>query len=85
VHGNAAELGAKDLRLADVQAGADLDAERLYLAGDGRRTSDGVRRLVESREEPIPGAVNLPPVEAPQRSSNDLVVTGQELSPPTIS
>ena len=58
-HRDAPELVPDLLAFAEVDAGADLDAQLTHRLGRGTRASDRGRRLGEAREEAVAGCIEL--------------------------
>ena len=57
------DLAARQLDLARVQAGPDLEAERAHGVADAAGAADRASRPVERREEAVAGRVDLAPTE----------------------
>jgi hypothetical protein len=63
VDSDAPDPVADHLDFAGVNAGPDLDSERLHAPDRGGRTPDGAARTVEHGEETVAGRVNLAAAE----------------------
>jgi hypothetical protein len=62
---------ADHLDLAGVNAGPDLDSERLHAPDRGGRTPDGAAGTVEHGEETVAGRVDLASTETGQLATHE--------------
>jgi len=76
---------ADHLDLAGVNAGPDLDSERLHALDGGGRTPDGAAGAVEHREETVAGRVNLASPETGQLATHEGMMALEKLSPRSIT
>jgi hypothetical protein len=81
----ASELRPHHLGLAEMDAGADLEPQLPDALARVVRAPDRVRRLVEHREEAVPGGVQLATVVPPQRLPYHPVMRGDELAPTPVA
>jgi hypothetical protein len=64
-----------------VHAGANLDPQAAEGLDDDRRAPDGAARLVEEREEPVAGGVDLAAAEALQRAPDGRMTLCEQAPP----
>ena len=76
---------ADHLDLAGVNAGPDLDSERLHALDGGGRTPDGAAGTVEHGEETVADRVNLASTETAQLATHEGMVALEELPPRSIT
>ena len=82
---HSADLRSKDLALAGMDAGADLDPECAHGIGDLECAADAARWTVERREESVPGVVDLASTEACELLADDRMVSLEGAPPPVIA
>src|SRR5262249_47071183 len=70
--------------LPGVEAGADLDAQRLHAGGNGLRAPDGASRAVEGCQDAVAGVLHEPSTVPLQFSTDDGVVLVEEVLPPPV-
>jgi hypothetical protein len=85
VDSDAPDPVADQLDLAGVNAGPDLDSERLHAPDRGGRTPDGPAGSLEDREETVAGRVNLASAETGQLATHEGVMALEELAPRSIT
>ncbi len=83
-HRHATELVPDLLTFAEVDAGADLDAQLTHRLGRGTRASDRGCRLTETRVEAVTSCIELFASEPLQLAPNDRVMAGDQLLPSLI-
>jgi hypothetical protein len=76
---------ADHLDFAGVNAGPDIDSERLHAPDRGGRTPDGAAGIVEHGEETVAGRVNLASTETAQLATHEGMVALEELPPRSIT
>ena len=69
------------LHFADVQPGADLEAERLHLRCYVKRAVDGRRRRIEDCKEAVTCGIDLASTMLLQRRPHDTMVLLDQLAP----
>ena len=74
-----------ELALADVEAGADLEAERAHAGDDRLGGADRPRGAVEGCEEAVSGGVALVAAEARELSADQRVVLCKHVAPGTVA
>ena len=85
VDGDASELAAELLHFADVDTGADLDAQRLDGRDDVERAANRIVWLAEAGEKPIPGGIDLAPTVRLELLAHDAVVLGDQLGKTAVT
>src|ERR671937_3314684 len=80
-----AELGADSLDLAHVQAGPHLDSEVANAAPNCEGAGDRIAWRLESREESVPGGVELAPPVAAELASDVPIEVAEELAPRPVA
>ena len=83
-HGDATDLAAQLLNLADVDPGTHLDPDGLHGGDYLEGALDGRPRRIEDGEEAVPRGVHLPAVMAAQGSAHERVVKLDEVAPPSV-
>ena len=83
-HRHATELAPDLLTFAEVDTGADLDAQLTHRLGRGTRASDRRCRLGETRVEAVASCIELFAPEPLQLAPNDRVMAGDQLFPSRI-
>ena len=76
---------AHHLDFAGVNAGPDIDSERLHAPDRGGRTPDGAAGTVEHGEETVADRVNLASTETAQLATHEGMVALEELPPRSIT
>src|SRR5690349_20246017 len=82
---DAGDFPVGDFALAGVQAGPDLELQRLERLANGRRSKHRPRRAVEDGEETVAGRVELAALELRELTAHDGVMPLQELSPARVA
>jgi hypothetical protein len=85
VDSDAPDSLADHLDFAGVNAGLDLDSERLHAPDCGGRTPDGAAGTVEHGEETVAGRVNLAAAETGQLATHEGVMALEKLPPRSIT
>ncbi len=85
VDGDAAEIVADHFAFAGVKSGADLDAQRPGVGGNGDGATDAARRPVERGQKPVAGRLDFAAPETVEITPNRPVVRGQEVAPAPIA
>ena len=78
---DASDVPVDEVDLARVQADSHVDADRAEGFVDRLCASDRAGGTVEGREEPVTRRLDLSSFEPVERSTDELVVLGEELSP----
>ena len=79
------DVSVDEVDLAGVQAGSNVDADRAEELVDRLCASDRAGGTVEGREESVTGRLHLSSFEPVERSADEPVVLGEELSPSGVS
>src|SRR5918912_4581027 len=85
VDGDPAHLPVRELALAGVQAGAQLDAEPPHRLLDRVGGADRPRRPVEGGEEAVAGRVDLAPAVAGELRADRRLVRLEQLAPAAVA
>src|SRR2546423_14547095 len=80
VDGDSAHLPVRELALARVQPGAELEPEAAHAVADRPRGADRARRPVEGGEEAVAGGVDLAAAEAHELCADGGLVRPSELA-----
>src|SRR6185295_17514204 len=80
-----AHVASRDLDLARVNAGSDLETQRPHGVDRGLRAPDRPRRAVEDREEPVSRRIDLPTAVLRELGSNDGLMRCEQLLPPRVA
>src|SRR5918997_5289544 len=85
VYRDAAHVVPSHLALAGVDAGAELKAQAFGLHRDRPGAVDRSSRPIEGREVPVARGFNRTPPEPLQLAPHHVVVSVEELAPPTVA
>src|ERR1700751_1513671 len=85
VYGNSPDVSVDQFALAGVDAGADLDAQRLGVSAQGLGAADGLRRGVERGEGGVAGGPYHRGAESLRQFGGDLPEAVQHSTPPLIA
>ena len=85
VHRHPADAAVRHLHLAHMEAGADLEPDRLHRVDDRLGTADRTRRSVERREEAVASVIDLATPVSGEHRPHDAVMALDELVPGSIA
>jgi hypothetical protein len=85
VHRDPAHIGARDLDLTRMQAGADFESGSADRGDDREGAADGARRAIERREQTIAHEIDQPSPVSLELPSCDRVMRVEETAPGAIS
>src|SRR5207253_4344765 len=80
-NGDSARLLSHQLALAGVEAGTDLEAERLHVLDQRAGTLDRAARAIECGEEAVPRSVDLVAVKLIQPAADEGMMALEERTP----
>ena len=82
---DAADIVVEQLAFAGVQARTDLQSELVEGIADGGRTADAACGAIESGEEAVSGAFDLPSAEAVEFPTDGAVVPFEQFVPASVA
>jgi len=85
VNRDPAHRGARELHLAGVQSGSDLEPEAAHGVHDCPAGADRPRRPVERRQESVAGSVDLSPAKPLEVATDELMMVLEQVAPTTIA
>src|SRR5580765_445978 len=85
VNSDPSDLATKEFALARVHAPAHFETDGARVRRNSERTADRARRAVESREEAVPGSVNLCSAPTRQLAPHRRLMLSKQVAPAAVA
>ena len=82
--GDACDVTIGELATTGVEPDFEVETQASDRGPEAQSTFDRLGRIVEDREEPVAGGLDLPSGEGVQLLADQGVVTGEDLTPPFV-